>query len=171
MKLLRLLHIVDLHTFDWCLHRKHRSGLIILSRYVSKSADGYLYMIAALVFALTTHWQIVKFLFAGYLLERPLYFLLKNILKRNRPQQTIPGFKSVIQPSDQFSFPSGHTSAAFFFMGVISFFYPVLVIPFLLWAITVGVSRVMLGVHFPSDIAAGALLGYGISQFIILNLS
>ena len=164
MKLFNVLHSLDLWTFDWCLKRKHRQFFVKLSHWISRSADGYLYIIAALLFALFNQWEIVKVLFTGFSVERILYFILKNKLRRNRPQQAIPGYQSVIQPSDQFSFPSGHTSAAFLVMGIISAFYPVLGIPLLIWAIWVGISRVMLGVHFPTDSVAGAILGYTISQ-------
>lgn len=167
MKLLRTIHSVDLQTFDWCLQRKHRLLFITLSRWVSRTADGHLYGIAAVFFGLIGLWNIVNILFIGFLIERSLYFFLKNKLKRNRPQQAIPGFQSVIQPSDQFSFPSGHTSAAFLTLGITSAFYPSLSIPLLAWATWVGISRVMLGVHFPTDIVAGALLGYGISLFCL----
>jgi undecaprenyl-diphosphatase len=136
-----------------------------MSRWISRSADGYLYIFSAIMFALFQRWDIVKILAVGFACERILYFLLKNLLKRNRPQQSIPGFTSVIQPSDQFSFPSGHTSAAFLMMGLLSAFFPAVIIPLLIWATWVGISRVMLGVHFPTDTVAGALLGYSISQF------
>jgi len=169
MKLLHTVHSLDLQTFDWCLKRKHRLFFISLSRWISRTADGYLYAIAALLFGLSREWQIVKILAIGFTVERSLYFLLKNKLKRNRPQQAIAGFKSVIEPSDQFSFPSGHTSAAFLTMGIISAFYPALGFPLLVWALWVGISRVMLGVHFPTDSIAGAILGYGISQ-LCLNI-
>jgi undecaprenyl-diphosphatase len=164
MKILSAIHLVDLRTFQWCLQRKHRQLFVQLSRWVSKSADGYLYAIIAAGFAVLQHWLLVKLLFVAVCIERGLYFILKNQLRRNRPQQTIPGYRSVIQPSDQFSFPSGHTSAAFLMMGILSAFYPVLAIPLLLWATWVGISRVMLGVHFPTDSVAGALLGYLISK-------
>ncbi|MGH1486159.1 MAG: phosphatase PAP2 family protein [Cellvibrionaceae bacterium] len=167
MKLFNALHSLDLWTFDWCLKRKHRQLFVNLSRWVSRSADGYLYAIAALLFALSNQWLLVKILFIGFSVERILYFMLKNKLRRNRPQQAIPGYQSVIQPSDQFSFPSGHTSAAFLMMGIISAFYPILGIPLLIWAIWVGISRVMLGVHFPTDSVAGAILGYTISQYCL----
>lgn len=167
MKLLQTIHLFDLRTFDWCLKRRHRLFLVALSRLVSRTADGHLYVIAAIFFSAMGLWVIVQLLVAGFLIERIFYFLLKNGLKRNRPQQSIPGFESVIQPSDQFSFPSGHTSAAFLMMGIISTFYPGLSIYLLIWAVWVGISRVMLGVHFPTDSAAGALLGYSISQLCL----
>ena len=164
MKLLQVIHSLDLWTFDWCLKRKHRRFLIDLSRWISRSADGYLYAVASMAFMSFNQWLLVKALLVGFLLERSSYFLLKNKLKRYRPQHAIPGFKSIIQPSDQFSFPSGHTSAAFLVAGIVSTIYPVLAIALLTWAIGVGISRVMLGVHFPTDSVAGALLGFTIGQ-------
>ncbi len=169
MKLLQTIQLFDLRTFDWCLKRKHRQLFVGSSRWVSRTADGQLYIVAAIIFSLLDEWLLVHILAIGFTVERILYFILKNRLRRNRPQQTIPGYKSVIQPSDQFSFPSGHTSAAFLLMGVVSAFYPALGAPLLIWATWVGISRVMLGVHFPTDSVAGALLGYSISQYC-LNL-
>ncbi len=164
MKLLQTIQLFDLRTFDWCLKRKHRQLFVDISRWISRTADGQLYIVAAIIFSLLDEWHLVKILAVGFTAERIIYFILKNRLRRNRPQQAIPGYKSVIQPSDQFSFPSGHTSAAFLLMGIVSAFYPTLGIPLLIWAIWVGISRVMLGVHFPTDSVAGAILGYSISQ-------
>lgn len=167
MKLLDAIQIFDIQTFNWCLDRKHRLIFVQLSRWISRTADGHLYGIGAIVLALSGHWALFKLWGLGFIVERSLYFILKNKLKRNRPQQTIPGYVSVIQPSDKFSFPSGHTSAAFLTMGIISYVFPLATVPFLIWAIWVGISRIILGVHFPTDSLAGALLGYSISQLCL----
>lgn len=163
MKLLQIIHLFDLRTFDWCLRRKHREALINIARVISHTADGYLYLALAVVLGVMGQLTLLTVLFAGFTVERIAYFFLKNKLKRNRPPQAIPGFKSVIEPSDQFSFPSGHTSAAFLFAVIISMAVPFLT-PFLfVWAVTVAFARVILGVHFPTDTVAGALLGSGIA--------
>ncbi len=159
MKLLKTLHHCDLFTFDWCLRRKHLPTLTRISRKISATADGHLYLLSILLLALTelSDWSLC--LLIALLLERPLYALLKSHFKRNRPPQAIPGFQSVIQPSDQFSFPSGHTSAAFLFATLSFLLLPAsgwLLFP---WATGVAASRVLLGVHFPTDTLAGALLG------------
>jgi undecaprenyl-diphosphatase len=93
--------------------------------------------------------------------ERTLYWTLKNSLRRPRPQVAVPGFRSLITASDQFSFPSGHTSAAFLLATMLTLFYggPFAVV--LAWACGVAMSRVLLGVHFPGDTVAGATMGAG----------
>lgn len=159
MNILRSIHNFDVSTFDWCCRRKHRQQFIYLSRYLSMSADGPLYLLTALLLSILGYQQFLPVFIAAFALERSVYFVLKKFCKRNRPPQAIPGFKSVITPSDQFSFPSGHTSAAFLMLMLISAIFPVAFAYLLPWAISVGCSRVMLGVHFPTDIGAGAGLG------------
>lgn len=159
MNIFRSIHNFDLSTFDWCCRRKHREQFIFLSRFLSKSADGPLYLLTALILAFLGYEAFLPVFFAAFALERAIYFALKNFCKRNRPPQAIPGFQSVITPSDQFSFPSGHTSAAFVMLMLVSAIFPTALAYLLPWAIAVGCSRVMLGVHFPTDIGAGAGLG------------
>ena len=167
VKLLEAIHWIDLCTFHWCLKRKHRDCLIDISWWISRTADGHLYAIVGIIAMAFGQWPLVQVLILGFVLERSSYFILKNKLKRNRPPQAIPGFQSVIQPSDQFSFPSGHTSAAFLMAGILGTVFPLMIIPLAIWAVWVGISRVMLGVHFPTDSVAGAALGFTISQLCL----
>jgi len=112
MRLLQSIHNFDLHTFDWCLQRKHRRIAIRWARWVSFTANGPFYGIAGAFFIFSQNWPMAKLLALGFAIERTCYFIFKSLFKRNRPQAAIPGYTSVIEPSDQFSFPSGHTSAA-----------------------------------------------------------
>lgn len=84
---------------------------------------------------------------------------LKRLLQRARPDLAIAGFVPEAANPDRFSFPSGHTCAAFAvalaFVGV-PFGLGHL---FLALAFAIGASRVYLGAHFPLDVGAGALLG------------
>ncbi len=129
---------------------------------ISRTGDGWLYCVVAAI-ALSIDWQTNLTFFyaclAAYSLQVPLYVLLKKKFKRNRPQDCLHAFTAKIIPSDQFSFPSGHTAAAFVMATQIMFFFPSLGLFALCWAIAIGFSRVLLGVHFPGDILAGISLG------------
>ena len=87
---------------------------------------------------------------------------LKYTINRNRPFITYPDItkkSSAIGPS----FPSGHTSGAFALATSLSLSYPkwYIIIPAYTWAGSVGFSRMDLGVHYPSDVLAGAIVGAG----------
>lgn len=141
------------------------------ARYVSRTADGYMYLLLILFLFFTEGWDspYLQTLLFAFLIERPSYFVLKNGFKRNRPQVALQDFHSLVTPSDQFSFPSGHTSAAFMVASITGFFIPALLFPLLLWGILVGFSRVVLGVHFPTDTLVGMVLGVS-AAIISLNI-
>ncbi len=96
---------------------------------------------------------------AGFAMEIPLFMLMKRIIRRDRPFHTLEGIRHLIMPPDKFSFPSGHTAGAFLFAVLIGHAYRDLQAALFVWASLVGVSRVYLGVHYPSDVLAGSLLG------------
>ncbi|MDO9214692.1 MAG: phosphatase PAP2 family protein [Methylococcales bacterium] len=172
MKLLYSIHKYDVSLFTWLLNVKINASLTKIARTLSKTADGPLYVLLAVLLA---KYQGIDspFLHAillAFLLERPLYFVLKNSFKRNRPAAALDNFVSAIIPSDKFSFPSGHTSAAFMMATLISYFSQSftdvsLIVLLYLWATTIGFSRVILGVHFPTDTLMGAVLGVSTALF------
>jgi undecaprenyl-diphosphatase len=84
---------------------------------------------------------------------------IKKISQRPRPCQFEPHCWSKVLPPDQFSFPSGHTMTAFSVALVVSYFYPSLEAPLYFLAVSIAVSRIVLGMHFLSDVLAGVVLG------------
>lgn len=88
---------------------------------------------------------------------------MKKIIDRDRPYESYPDLVIAKSSSGSASFPSGHTSACFTTATTLSLNFPkwYVIVPSYLWATTVGYSRMYLGVHYPSDVLAGALIGSG----------
>lgn len=88
-----------------------------------------------------------------------VYKLLKHVFVRERPFITHPAISLAAAPLDRYSFPSGHTlhAVAFTWQGIAHF-------PELVWllvplAASIAMSRVVLGLHYPTDVAVGAMIG------------
>jgi undecaprenyl-diphosphatase len=96
---------------------------------------------------------------------------LKRLSRRPRPCQLQPHCWATILPPDQFSFPSGHTMTAFSIAMVVSYFYPTLEWPLYFLALSIGLSRVVLGMHFLSDVLAGGLLGSALGVASIVTFA
>jgi membrane-associated phospholipid phosphatase len=105
-----------------------------------------------------------KALFIGetFLVSAFITVVSKKIIKTNRPYETYPILHPVVSEAS-YSMPSGHTSTAFATATSLSLAYPkwYVVAPSFIWAGTIGYSRMHLGVHYPSDVVVGALVGSG----------
>lgn len=162
MQILSTLQQADLRLFAWLFRSGERLLLIQPARAVSHSGDGYLHVLIPLLLIAVgaqSAGELVLALSLALAMERPLYWVLKNILRRRRPEQLVPGFRSFIVASDRFSFPSGHSSAAFLLATCLFATHSAAALAMFVWAAAVGLSRVVLGVHFPGDIVAGASMG------------
>jgi undecaprenyl-diphosphatase len=115
--------------------------------------------------------------FAGYLLKEPVYMkagilagltlllssfiiqILKKEINRPRPQFIVEGLQAFNVPICPYSFPSGHTSASITVALAVFYYMPLLGSILLALSLIIAFSRVYLGVHFVSDVLAGALIG------------
>lgn len=92
-----------------------------------------------------------------------VFLFLKKRTGRKRPCAIEPHCWATLLPPDHFSFPSGHTITAFSVALSLSAFYPSLAIGLLFCAGSIALSRILLGMHFLSDVIAGALIGSGLA--------
>jgi undecaprenyl-diphosphatase len=99
-----------------------------------------------------------------------IYLILKKLTGRKRPCLIDPHHWAQILPPDQYSFPSGHTITAFAIATALGLFYPSLFSVLLPCAVLIGISRIVLGMHFLSDVVAGALIGslLGYAAFVVM---
>ncbi|MBY0271304.1 MAG: phosphatase PAP2 family protein [Burkholderiales bacterium] len=92
-----------------------------------------------------------------------VYKWLKKRTLRPRPYQAHAGIEHFAAPLDHFSFPSGHTLHAVAFTLVTLAYYPALGWLLAPFTLLIALSRVVLGLHYPSDVLVGALLGAAIA--------
>lgn len=113
---------------------------------------------------------VLQMLFAGAV-GLIIYRRLKARTSRPRPYVSLREIQHKVPPLDAFSFPSGHTLHAVAFQVVLCYQHPSLAIFVLPFTLLVAFSRVLLGMHYPSDILAGSIIGAALavlSNYIIV---
>ena len=157
----------DLRLAEWInTHRiKNLDGFFI---FITDTASFVAYSIPLiiLIYAFYTKKRHLKFigiqLLASILLSTVVVTCIKNILKRPRPYELDPLIHK-LSSGGGFSFPSGHTADAFVIATAITLVvdkWPLFLIPVWIWALIVAYSRVLLGVHYISDIMASIFIAF-----------
>lgn len=129
---------------------------------ISRLGDGVFWyaLMAALVLLDGRHGlAVAAHMAATGLVALQLYRLLKRWTRRPRPFRACPGVIAHVPPLDEFSFPSGHTLQAVSFSIVAVAWYPQLAPLLLGFTAMVAASRVILGLHYPSDVLAAIVIG------------
>jgi undecaprenyl-diphosphatase len=137
----------------------------LYSLSATRGGDGWLwYAMGLVILALggKTRFEALGAAGVASALSVLLFSQLKRLTGRRRPCQIAPHCWATLLPPDQFSFPSGHTMTAFAVAIPLSLFYPTLTIGLLFCALSIAMSRILLGMHFLSDVVAGALIGTGL---------
>ena len=131
----------------------------------TRGGDGWLWYamgLAILILGGKTRFEALGAAGIASALSVLLFQWLKRVTGRRRPCQIEPHCWATLLPPDQFSFPSGHTMTAFAVAVPLALFYPTLAIGLLFCALSIAMSRILLGMHFLSDVVAGALIGTGL---------
>jgi undecaprenyl-diphosphatase len=155
----------------WCLACNRWARRHVIRAYfaaVSRLGDGVFWYALMATLVLIDGWQGLlasTHMAATGAVALLLYRRLKRWTRRKRPYANDLRIRALARPLDEFSFPSGHTLHAVAFTVVALHAYPLLAPLLLPFTASVALSRVVLGLHYPSDVAAataiGGLLGAG----------
>lgn len=147
-------------------HGARIAGLRWLFRCVSRLGDGVLWyalMLAMLAGGAQGVHTVLRMVATGFVCTL-VYKWLKSKTSRPRPYAVNSSVRAGAAPLDAFSFPSGHTLHAVAFTMVAVAGYPWLAWMLVPFSLLIAASRLVLGLHYPSDVLAGAGLGALISQ-------
>ena len=169
------LYLSRMHALDsaLCVTVSHTNQYRLIRdwfRLISRLGDGVFWYGLMLAIIITQQMDGIKpvlHMLAAGLTGTLIYKWLKHKTHRPRPFQVRQDVWVIGKPLDHFSFPSGHTLHAVAFSMVAMHYYPplaVILVPFMLM---VAMSRVILGLHYPSDVLAGASIGYLIAQLYL----
>lgn len=152
-------------------HSCRRSGVRQFFRMVSRLGDGVFWytLVALMPFIMGVdrlHEGLVasSHMLAAGAVGFVTYKLLKSRLIRERPFISFDAIECAMPPLDRYSFPSGHTLHAVLFTSLAIAYAPELSILLIPFAALVASSRVVLGLHYPSDVLVGALIGWSIAR-------
>lgn len=164
----------------WCLHANRWGAGGRARAYfsaISRLGDGvFWYALMAALIALDglTGLAASLHLAATGVIALALYKRLKRWTRRPRPFASDRRIHAWVAPLDEFSFPSGHTLHAVAFSLVAMAHYPVLAWLLVPFTASVAVSRVVLGLHYPSDVLAATAIGSalaGLSLWLVPGVS
>ena len=157
----------DYQAFDlrWC-HAANRwgerPGVHRFFAIISRMGDGWIWLALMFCLALACGARGITaalHMLATGMIASVLYRALKQKTRRLRPYRSHAGVMPRVSPLDEFSFPSGHTLHAVSFTIVAIAWFPFLAPPLILLTLAIAMSRVVLGLHYPTDVLAGALIG------------
>lgn len=162
----------DNRLFLWCNHSLSHPWLDLILKgltHLGSAAFTIALTISVVVFATGT-WQRAGWLsLIALTLSHLLAVVIKKRFQRTRPYEALQDARISIHPLKDYSFPSGHTTAAFSTFIPFLFAAPGLAQVLLPLAIIVGLSRIYLGVHYPSDVLAGGLVGAATALLVVLG--
>lgn len=158
---------LDRHVERWVVH--HRAGWLdpVFVALTRAGSYGAVWIALALVLAWRSRRvKVLVLVVLADLAAEGLADVLKAAIPRRRPPLLYPEPKTLVHDPHSHSFPSGHATTSFACATVLALTYPRAAVAFYVLAAAIAFSRVYVGVHWPSDVLAGALLGIAIALLL-----
>ncbi|MDR0234707.1 phosphatase PAP2 family protein [Acinetobacter sp.] len=163
---------LDLRGCLYLNNLSHTQSVATFFKTISRLGDGAFWCAMLIIVWLQKGWmyglQLLYVVVAG-LLGTGIYKFLKHKTVRPRPYQVHQVIILGERPLDHFSFPSGHTLHAVMATIVFGYIQPLMLFIMMPFTVLIALSRMVLGLHYPSDVIVGALIGASVASLIVLT--
>lgn len=150
----------------------HEERVAVFFKIISRLGDGvfwYVMLVTVWIMQGAQYSLQMLYLVLGGAFGTLIYKILKSKTVRPRPYQVHQVIRLGERPLDHFSFPSGHTLHAVMATIIFGYIQPILLVLMLPFTVLVAVSRMILGLHYPSDVMVGACIGGAVATGTILT--
>lgn len=162
---------LDLRGCLYLNNLSHTQSIASFFKLISRLGDGAFWLAILIIVWMSKGvaygLQLIFVVVAG-LLGTGIYKYLKHKTVRPRPYQVHQVIVLGERPLDHFSFPSGHTLHAVMATIVFGYIQPMMLLIMMPFTILIALSRMVLGLHYPSDVIVGALIGASVASLIVL---
>ena len=147
----------------WIQEYIRNDFLTPIFKFITTLGDaGMIWIAIAVILLFVKQYRKVGLMVGGSLLGSLVFNngLIKNLVARPRPYRMIEALTIIIPEPGEFSFPSGHTSSSFAAGVVLYLMLPKKYgVPAMILAFLIGISRLYVGVHYPTDVLGGMVMG------------